>query len=224
MSKTILLAACVISYSAFASSPAFAQGQAVDRGVAVIDLRFIFEHYPRFKELKAVIDNDVKLEEEAIKTLKAQLESTKKLRDEARRGTTDYERLDGQLTQQQVNLQARVQQSRKKFMEREASIYANAYTEIVQEVDVYATHYGFSMVLRFNNDVLNDEERGEVREVAKHLNKPVVWLRRNNPQNHYDANNRDITPAILDRLSKRNPPTGAANNSPTGVPRGPQQR
>jgi Skp family chaperone for outer membrane proteins len=215
--KTILLATCALVYCACAYAPAvFAQAQqVVDRGVAVIDLRYIFEKYPRFQEAKAVIDNDVKAEEEAIKGQKAQLESVKKQRDEARRGTTDYERLDGQLTQLQVSLQARIQQSRKRFMEREAFAYANAYKEIVQEVDGYARSRGFSMVLRFNNDVLNDDEVTEVREVAKQLNKPVVWIIPNVPETNdpnwvFDQRNRNITPAILEILKRRYPGAGAA--------------
>jgi hypothetical protein len=96
-----------------------------------------------------------------------------------------------------------VQNTRKRFVEREANLYLNAYKTIVAQVEEYARHMGYSMVLRYNMDLRTEDLEGDPRKVALQLNKPVVWIRDNNPQNIYDPNNRDITMGVLEVLKQR---------------------
>jgi Skp family chaperone for outer membrane proteins len=229
VNKPILLAVCAALSAGLAFSSAKAQNQpVVDRGVAVIDLRYIFEHYPKFQELKASIDADVKSQEADIKARKERLETLKKQRDSHRRVSTEYESLDNQLTRESADFQAHITNERKRIMAREATAYYTAYKEIVQEVALYAELRGFSMILRFNNDLLQEDEKGDVKEVAKHLNKPVVFLKPNlndpnNPNSIFDPRNRDITPAILAILKHKNPGSGTAPQRAT-VPTRPNPR
>jgi Skp family chaperone for outer membrane proteins len=224
VNKPILLAACATLCAGLGfQSAAQAQSQ-VDRGVAVIDLRYIFEHFPRFQEAKAAIDADVKGQENEIRARKEKLEDLKKRRDALRRTSTEYETLDNQLTRESAEFQAELQKQRRRIMGREAQAYYTSYKEIVQEVEQYAKSRGFSMVLRFNNDLLTEEEIIDVKEVAKQLNKPVVWLipnisDPNNPNAIFDPRNRDITPAILAILKHKYP--GTANRTAPSVPQRP---
>src|SRR5205085_9731780 len=112
-----------------------------------------------------------------------------------------YNNRDAQFTRAQMEQGAKVQQTRKKSAEREANLYFQAHKTIVAQVEEYAKAMGYSLVLRYNKDLLDDES--DARKVALQLNKPVVWIRPNNPQDVYDANNRDITGAVLALLKRR---------------------
>jgi Skp family chaperone for outer membrane proteins len=213
--KSLLVAAFVLT-TLGVTSLASAQAQP-DRGVAVVDLKYIFDNFPWFKAQKDQVDGEIKAAEAEVAAEKKNVEQLKDERDKCKKGTADYQARDTQFTRAQIELGAKVQNTRKRFVEREANLYLNAYKTIVAQVEEYAKHMGYSMVLRYNKDLLTDEMEGDPRKVAVQLNKPVVWIRANNPQNIYDPNNRDITIGVLEVLKQR---YGAgANHQPHSVPR-----
>jgi Skp family chaperone for outer membrane proteins len=216
--KQSLLVAAMVTMTLGVTSRASAQNQAqIDRGVAVVDLKYIFDNFEYFKGEKAKIDNDIKLAEAEVATEKKNVEQLKDHRDLARKGTPEYINRDAQLTRAQTELTVKVAQTRKKFVEREANLYFTSYKIIVAQVEEYANWAGFSMVLRYNKDLLDSGEETDARKVALQLNKPVVWIRPNSNQ-LYDQNNRDITAGVLDALRRRmQRPEGATRQAP-GVP------
>jgi Skp family chaperone for outer membrane proteins len=201
--KNSLLVAAFVTMTLGVTSLASAQGQAqpqVDRGVAVVDLKYIFDNFPYFLAEKKKIDDDIKLAEAGVTADKKNVEDLKTARDACKKGMPDYINRDAQLTRAQTELTIKVQQTRKQFVEREANAYFNSYKIIVAQVEEYAKWAGYSMVLRYNKDLL--DEGDDARKVALQLNKPVVWIRPNSNQLH-DQNNRDITNGVLEVLKQR---------------------
>ena len=76
-------------------------------------------------------------------------------------------------------------------MEREAKIYYTVYQEVNDEVKYYSDRNGITMVLRFNGDPVDVNNR---ESVMREINKPIVY-----------QNGVDITPKILEALNKRTP-------------------
>jgi Skp family chaperone for outer membrane proteins len=217
--KKSFLVAAIVMMTLAVSSSARAQGQ-VDRGVAVVDLKYIFDNFPLFLAEKEKVDKDIKAAEDEVVAEKKNLETLKTQRDECKKTSPEYASRDAQLTRAGTELQVKVTQTRKRFVEREATLYMQAYKTIVAEVGDYAAQRGYSMVLRYNKDLLGDpDDAGDARKVAQVLNKPVVWIRPNT-QNIYDPNNRDITNGVLEVLKQRYQGVGAAQRP--GVPH-PQQ-
>src|SRR5262245_12331556 len=108
------------------TSLASAQGQAqpqIDRGVAVVDLKYIFDNFPYFQEEKKKIDAAIKLAEGEVAADKKNVEQLKEARDNCKKGMPDYIARDAQLTRAQTELTIKVQQTRKQFVEREANAY-----------------------------------------------------------------------------------------------------
>jgi outer membrane protein len=219
--KNSLFVAALVTMTLGVTSLATAQNQGqppIDRGVAVVDLKYIFDNFPYFQEEKKKIDAAIKAAEGEVTTDKEQLEQLKKARDQCKKGMPDYIARDAQVTRAQTELSIKVQQTRKQFVEREANAYFNAYKIIVAQVEEYAKFYGFSMVLRYNKDLLDPDETTDARKVALQLNKPVVWILPNSNQVH-DPNNRDITNGVLTVLKQRYG-DGTARQAP-GVPKKP---
>ncbi len=219
--KNTLSVAALVTMTLGVTSLASAQSQ-VDRGVAVVDLKYIFDNFPFFLAEKQKIDDDIKKADTDLTAEKQTVEQLKVERDKCRKGTPDYFTRDAQLTRAQTELSVKVQTTKKKFVEREANLYFNAYKTIVQQVESYSLHQGYSLVLRYNRDLLDTEEASDARKVALQLNKPVVWLKPNSTQ-LYDPNNRDITNAILEVLKQRvrsdgrQPPAGRRAPAATAV-------
>lgn len=223
MKKSLLLAACgalLLSMSHYfgtidpSTARAQVQQQRIDRGVAVVDLKYIFDNYPRFTQAKEAMQNQVTRAEADVKTYKARVEQEIKRRDNYHPGQARYVEIDAHVTRMKIELQSMFTTQKKRFLQQEAEIYFTAYQEIVQQVAEHAMRLGYSIVFRFNGEMLRHGHN--VRKVAKHLNKPVVWLRPNNRENIYDPNNRDITEAVLKILKQR---TVARNEpQPRGVP------
>jgi Skp family chaperone for outer membrane proteins len=183
----------LICSEAFAQSPVRPVGspQAGNPpNIALLDVSYIFKNHPRFKglmeEMKADVDraeSDVNKERDAIRKLMVQLDSFHK-------GSPDYKAMEEEIARREADLTVKVQLQRKDFLTREAKIYNTVYQEIEQEVNYYCSNKGIDMVLRFNGDPVDVDKPDSV---LSYINKPVVW---------YDKS-RDITPIILDSLTKR---------------------
>ncbi len=160
--------------------------------IALLDVGYIFKKHPRFKqsmdEMKADVDRAearVKQERDAIRKLAEQAK-------DFRKGTPDYKAIEEEVAKRQADLTVQVQLQKKEFYQRQAKIYYNIYREIEQEVEYYTAANNIALVLRFNGD------RADVQnpqEVIRDINNPVVWY----------ARQLDITPLILDSLTKRTP-------------------
>jgi Skp family chaperone for outer membrane proteins len=184
--------------------------------IALLDVSYIFEKLPRFKqmmdEMKADVDRaeqNVKTERDAIKKLADRLEGFK--------GTADYKAMEEELAKRMGDLNVQISLQKKDFLLREARIYHNVYKEIQQEVEYYCAANGIDVVLRFSGDPVDVEKPDSV---LAFINRPVVTY----------AKDRDITPIILDHLVKRSTapnavPSPADNRGlPGGVPSVPFQR
>jgi Skp family chaperone for outer membrane proteins len=157
--------------------------------IALLDISYIFDKLPRFKqmleEMKADVDRaeqEVKVERDAIKKLMDRLEGFK--------GTPDYKAMEEEVAKRQGDLAVRINLQKKDFMLREAKIYHNVYKEVQQETEYYCAQNGIDVVLRFNGDPVDVDKPDSV---LAFINRPVVTY----------ARDRDITKPILDRLIAR---------------------
>jgi outer membrane protein len=188
-------------------------------GVAIIDLSYIFKNHERFKAMTEAMRADVLHAEEVLKRSRTDIEAlTKRLTDlgnELRKDSPEYKQLDADLTRKKIDLSTQVSQQKKEFLEKEAKIYYNVYSEVIDEVKFFAERNRISIVLRFNGDPITDSDP---QEILKQLNKQVVYYNQA----------VDITPHILKAINDRTarapgsvPGTQTVPGlrpSPTGVP------
>jgi Skp family chaperone for outer membrane proteins len=188
--------------------------------VAVIDISLVFEHYPKFQHKMT----ELKKEVEAFEgSLRGDQESLVKLRDNLQgyaQGSAEFKRLEEQMAKAQSEAQVKMALKRKEFLEREARVYYDAYTEVYDVVAAFSDRFNIKLVLRFNSEEMKPEDRSSV---LQGVNRAVVFQR-----------NLNITNSVIKELGGEppqatvpgSPPVGTARNinpvSP-GVPR-PQQR
>ena len=162
--------------------------------VAVIDVGFIFKNAARFKQAM----DDIKADDERFKqevtgkqeAMQAAIQNLQKMP----KGTTDYKILEEQIAGDQTKLRLDMARKQKDRIEAEAKVYYNAYRELEDRINRFATTYGIDLVLRFNAEPMDP---AQPESVLNGINKFVVYQR--------DLN---ITGHILDQMNRGTPPQG----------------
>jgi Skp family chaperone for outer membrane proteins len=191
------LAICSVSSSLFPQEPdrpplaAPSRTGAPKSPVALLDLKYVFDHYHAFQERKREIDASVQLAEATLKLRKASVEKLKA--DLARLGAKSPRRaeLEDTVAREDAELRIAMANDAKALMRKEAELYSAAHRDILDVVNEHMEEQGFLVVVRFNSASSEDDD--DVRGIAKQLNNPVVAFRKG----------VDITADVLRRLNQR---------------------
>ena len=180
-----------------------AHGQNASRfGVAVVDVTYIFKNYKRFNAMMEQMKKDVEETERQLaeerKQINAEVEA---LNSKFQAGTPEYEREDDRITELKTKFNLKMTRQRKDFLDREAKIYYQAHLEVNDAVKYYALRHNLGLVLRFNGDPVDPNDR---QDVLRAINNPVVF-----------QNGIDITPNILSDLDRQQAsPAGGIGTRP----------
>jgi Skp family chaperone for outer membrane proteins len=178
-------------------------------GIAVVDISYIFKSYPSFTQQIEALKVKMTEADNALKADRDRLVRMEEERNTLKPGTDQFKQLDEQLAHQKAEFSIKQGTVRRDFLEQEAQIYYRTYTQVSDAVKNYAQQNNIGMVLRFNGDQIDPQQR---EDVMKLIMQPIVH------QNHID-----ITPDVIALLSRGAPP--AAATSPTAArPTGIQQR
>ncbi|MCA9119144.1 MAG: OmpH family outer membrane protein [Planctomycetaceae bacterium] len=189
------VAAMLIGPGSLFHNEANAQGQTAPRGtnVAVVDVGYIFKNATRFKQAMDDIKNDdERFKQEVLakqEAMQADVQNLQKMG----KGTTDYKILEEKLAGDQTKLRLDMARKQKERVEEEAKIYFNAYRELEDHINKFATTYGIDLVLRFNGEEM---DQSQPESVLNGINRFVVYQR--------DLN---ITGHILDQMNRGTPTT-----------------
>ncbi len=216
------LAACLVSLCPLASAwgqqappaaarPAAPAASPAGTNVAVIDIALIFKHHDRFNAAMGDIKKDIEQFEAYVRDEQRKLKARADELQGYNATSPEYKTKEGELARTQSELQVEIGLKRKDFLEQEARVYYRVYQEIEQSVGVFAQRFRIGLVLRFNSDDMDENDRASV---LQGVNRAVVW-----------HGNLDITPQIITDLNRRpfNPndkPAGAAPATTAQPPAG----
>lgn len=155
--------------------------------VAVIDINYVFKNHQGFNARMEGIKRDIEaFEGELRNQQKAIVDLTQKL-NEYNPASPEYKRIEEETTRDRIDIQAKAQLKKKDILEQEAQYYFEAYQQILSAVQVIADRHGIALVLRFDRDVIDPNDR---TSVLKGVNRAVVMQR-----------NLDITDLVLDSIN-----------------------
>jgi len=167
--------------------------------IAVIDVGYIFKNHARFKAAMDKMKDEVMAAENALKGERDRINGLMEQLKGFNVGTPEYKKLEAEIAKGQGDFNVNAQLQKKDFMDREAKVYLQVYTEIEKAVGQFAREHGIAVVFRFDGDPVDGADRNQI---LRGITKPIV---------HYEAGN-DITPDILKMLN------GAAVADQTGRP------
>lgn len=183
-----------------AVNTASAQDQATAHQVGLIDMAHIFKNYEKFK---AETEGLQAAAEQAEAKAQGMVEQMKALQGQMQgltAGSADYNAKEAQLIELQTKLQAFQQVERRDIVRKQADVYKKIYVEVQQAVSMYAKHYDYTLIMRFNREDVS--AAGDPQKIIQGMNRQVVWHR---PQD-------DLTDPILQYLNDQYRRTASAGN------------
>jgi len=205
----ILAMLCGLSATAFGQNPppvgavrpTAAAPAPTGTNVAVIDIALVFKHHDRFNGQMGDIKRDIEQFEAYVRDQQKLLKSKAEELQNYNASSPEYKTREAELARMQAELQIKIGQERKKFLEREAGVYYHIYKEIEGSVGTFSQRARIGLVLRFNSDDMKEDDRASV---LQGVNRAVVF-----------HSGLDITPYIIADLNRRpfNP-----NEKPAGTP------
>ncbi|MBI1311503.1 OmpH family outer membrane protein [bacterium] len=211
--KKIALLVTALALTAAAASPALAQqataapAAAKDAAtkIGLIDMAKVFQQYEKFKDLNEGLNAEAKARAEQRKNI---AEEAKKIAEEIKAfkpGTPQYIELEAKFAQLQSQFAAQEKLDGVNYNRKQAEVFEKTYVEVSNVVSIYAKHFGFTVVIRFNSEPLDTEDPSKL---ASGLNKLVVFHR---PQD-------DITEAVVEYLNRQYGKTRTATETTPGAP------
>lgn len=141
--------------------------------VAVIDIPYIFKNHPRFKQqmdqFKASVDqfeDEMKVESKKLVQVRDDVMARFKPNSE------EFKREEEKMAKAQSDMRIKVEMKKREFLEKEAAIYYQTYKEIEALVGDFAVKNRIGLVLKFNGDEIDPNDRGSV---LQGVNRPVVY-------------------------------------------------
>ena len=178
----IFVVAAVVAFSASVVS-----AQETGR-VAILDVAKVFKENASFdakvKAIKAEADQlkvQITAEQDRIKAEVLKLRGME--------AGPKRNQMEADLEQQHTRLRTTTRQSESELLNREARVYFETYGEMQAVVEGLAKEYGLSLVLRFDSESIDPNNRNEV---IKGVNRAVVF-----------HDHLDLTNLVSDQLNKR---------------------
>ncbi len=164
----------------------------------LIDMAYIFKHYEKFESeregLKSQMEAIAKDFQDRSKLFQAESVKLKELDQESEQ----FSQLEQKLTQMAIELKALESKTKRDLTRQEAQIYKKVYVEITDAVKLYAKHYKYTLVLRYNQEEVADAATPQ--DIIKSMNTQVVF---HEPKD-------DITQAVLKYLNEKHTSTAKA--------------
>ncbi len=174
--KSLLVAVAAIVAPLATQSVNTASAQEGKSGlVAVLDVAKVFKENQAFdskmKAIKAEADSlkgQIVQQQESIKARAQQLT-------EYEVGSAERNKFEATLEQEQAALRTKARQAEADLLNREARVYYETYERMRGVVGNIASQHGISLVLRFDSEEIDPNNRAEV---IKGVNRAVVYHRR----------------------------------------------
>lgn len=189
--QVVAALAALMTVAAFSGSASAqsSDGANVEKyGIAVIDITYIFKNHAKFKAAREAMQADFQQVEASVKGQQQKLAQLQEQKKQYQPGAPELNEIDEQLIKMQANLQVEVSKKRKQLVEQEAKIYYETYLEVDDMIKKYAKHRGIGLVLRFNGEEADPNNR---ESIIRSINRAV----------HFQ-NQIDITPDVLTYLNR----------------------
>ena len=178
----IFAVAAVVAFSA-----SFASAQEAGR-VAILDVAKVFKDNASFDAKVNAIKNEAEKLKQQITAEQDRIKAeVMKLRD--MEAGAQRNQMEADLEQQHTRLRTTTRQNEAELLNREARVYFETYREMQSVVEAMSKEYGLSLVLRFDSESIDPNNRNEV---IKGVNRAVVFHRQ-----------LDLTKLVSEQLNAR---------------------
>ena len=141
--------------------------------VAVCDVGYIFKNHNRFKVAMDKMKDEVMAAENTLKTERDRITGMMEQIKSYGVGTPDYKKLEAEIAKAQGDFNVTAQLQKKDFMDREAKVYLQVYTEVEKAVEAFVRQHGIAIVHRIDGDPIDGSDRNQI---LRGITKPIVYV------------------------------------------------
>lgn len=174
------------SAAAAATAPAASTHQ-----VGLIDMAYVFKNYSKFKSMTEAMQAEAKGAQAEAEAMVEEMKQIQTKMQTLQDGSEDYIANEKKILTLSTNLESFRKVQQREFLRKEAEIYKTVYMEVQENVQRYANHYGYTLIIRFNRQSVDAAENPQ--EIITSMNRQVVFYREQD----------DLTDPILDFLNKK---------------------
>ena len=203
MKKTVSIVAlaCCIGLTAPAMGQtkpaAAAPAAATTVKIGLVDMARVFKEYKKFEDMRAALKAEMEIALAEAKKIAATAEKVKEELKLLKQGSAEFIKRESDLAQLSSDFETKRKIANVQYQRKEAEIFQKIYVDAVAVIKLYAEHFQYSMVMRFNSAELDKNNQASV---VNGLNKLVIY---HLPQD-------DITDAVIDYLNRKYAPTKPA--------------
>ena len=169
--------------------------------VGLIDMEFVFKNYKKFETLREDLKVEITQSEDQAKDMQKEIVELQQKLKELKEGGAEYTKLEQLAVKKAAEFENFRRQMSREFLKKESQIYLQVYNEVSRMVEKYATHFNYTLIIRFNREDLDTENP---QALLQGMNRQVVYYRAN----------EDITTPVLESLNKRLNPEAAPSKGP----------
>jgi Skp family chaperone for outer membrane proteins len=166
--------------------------------IGLVDMAKVFKEYKKFTDLREVLQAEMQLKQAEGQTIAKQANKLKEELKLLQPGSAEYIKRESELVRLSSEFEAKGKLIQVHYRRREAEVFESVYVDAIKVVDLYAKHFGYTMIIRFNSEPLNGNNP---QALASGLNKLIVYSR---PQD-------DITDAVSDYLNRQYKPAARSD-------------
>jgi len=161
--------------------------------VGLIDMAYVFKNYKKFQALRDDLKEEIQGSDQKAKSLATQIQTIQQQLQSGTlsEGSSEYAAKEKKLTELKSDFQAFREVAQRDFLRKEAEIYKTVYMEVSDAVKLYAQHYKYGVILRFNRQGVDASKNP--KEVLQSMNRQVVYFQSKD----------DITDSVVQYLNKR---------------------
>jgi len=168
--------------------------------VGLVDMARVFKDYQKFADQRQGLADE--LESVRVDAQKIALEA-KTIQEELallKKDSPEFAKREADLARLQTEFETKRKLTNANAARRDAEIFEQTYVDASNVIKLYAEHFKFTMVLRFNSEPLDSDNP---QKLANSLNKLVVYHR---PQD-------DITESVIEYLNRQYAKTRVATDA-----------
>lgn len=195
MKKTVSVVAlaCCIGLTAPAMGQTQPAAAAAPVKIGLVDMARVFKEYNKFEDMRASLKGEMEAALSEAKKIASDAEKVKEELKLLKPGSAEYVKREADLAQLSSDFETKRKLANVQYQRKEAEIFQDIYVDAVGVIKLYAEHFKYSMVMRFNSA---DLDKSNPTSVVNGLNKLVIYHR---PQD-------DITEAVIDYLNRKYTP------------------